>query len=580
MDENNEIPDMGFFTLGIMSNEELTQSIVSALSGKEVQFKEHKISFDDLSKIDMRLVIPASLYVSNDNGKTYQSVADDNAKLQMIVKSDESLPLKICGVIRANPDVTATAISANTTFCYTTLLTDYIIEKTGKSEVVKALLASDGTNFDIFNGLPYIFDDSGMSSEDKAAEFRKYSETFTDSEKAAAEILSAETREQMEKLVADSYGMDMEVIRQYLSAYSDEELERMLRETAEKNLREMYAKEAEEKILEAILTPSADELAAAKALLVKMITTDDPETTYNNKILAIASGWQELGVMTAEEAANYLYTLAPEAVESILDNLFEKTALRMYAENAASDPDRVTAKLSMAFDEYVNAADDETAVKGYEIVTVRTVSENTFADNKKMVGYVEKNSPKTINLYPETFENKERIADIITKYNDSKDNEDDKIFYTDVVAIIMSGITTIINAISYVLIAFVSVSLVVSSIMIGIITYISVLERTKEIGILRSIGASKKDISRVFTAETLIIGFTAGILGMGISYILTWPINSIVHHYTKINTINAVIPVQYAAILVGISVVLTILAGLFPSVIAAKKDPVEALRTE
>ena len=168
--------------------------------------------------------------------------------------------------------------------------------------------------------------------------------------------------------------------------------------------------------------------------------------------------------------------------------------------------------------------------------------------------------------------------ELIDEYNQDS-AEVDQIEYTDYVGLMMSSITTIINAISYVLIAFVAISLVVSSIMIGIITYISVLERTKEIGILRSIGASKKDISRVFNAETLIVGFVAGMIGVGISYLFTIPINAIIAHLVDV-PLRASIPVAAAVILVAISMVLTLIAGLFPSKIAAKKDPVVALRTE
>ena len=158
--------------------------------------------------------------------------------------------------------------------------------------------------------------------------------------------------------------------------------------------------------------------------------------------------------------------------------------------------------------------------------------------------------------------------------------EEDQISYTDMVALLMSSITTIINVISYVLIAFVAISLVVSSIMIGIITYISVLERTKEIGILRAIGASKRDISRVFNAETFIIGLAAGVIGIGITLLLNIPINIIVHDLTGIQSINSTLPAAGGVGLVLISVVLTFIAGLIPSGLAAKKDPVEALRTE
>ena len=174
---------------------------------------------------------------------------------------------------------------------------------------------------------------------------------------------------------------------------------------------------------------------------------------------------------------------------------------------------------------------------------------------------------------------KDAIADAIERYNDSV-SDDDKIEYTDIVALLMSSISTIINVISYVLIAFVAISLVVSSIMIGIITYISVLERTKEIGILRAIGASKKDVSRVFNAETFIIGLTAGLIGILMTMLLNIPINIIVHDLTGIMSLKSELPWVGGVILVVISVVLTFFAGLIPSSLAAKKDPVEALRTE
>lgn len=206
-------------------------------------------------------------------------------------------------------------------------------------------------------------------------------------------------------------------------------------------------------------------------------------------------------------------------------------------------------------------------------------SETTLKDNLKKLGYFDLDSPSAINIYASTFEDKDSIAGAIQHYNDSVD-EDDQISYTDVVALLMSSITTIINVISYVLIAFVAISLVVSSIMIGIITYISVLERTKEIGILRAIGASKKDVSMVFNAETFIIGFTAGAIGIIMTLLLNIPINVIVHDLTGIYSLNSTLPWVGAVALVLISVLLTFIAGLIPSGLAAKKDPVEALRTE
>ena len=215
----------------------------------------------------------------------------------------------------------------------------------------------------------------------------------------------------------------------------------------------------------------------------------------------------------------------------------------------------------------------------YENAMPPVYSTSTLKDTLKTLGYVDLQTPSTINIYADSFENKDSIAEAIEHYNESV-SEEDQISYTDVVALLMSSITTIINVISYVLIAFVAISLVVSSIMIGIITYISVLERTKEIGILRAIGASKRDISRVFNAETFIIGLAAGVIGIVITLLLNIPINIIVHDLTGIKALNSTLPPVGGAVLVGISVFLTFIAGLIPSGLAAKKDPVEALRTE
>ena len=216
---------------------------------------------------------------------------------------------------------------------------------------------------------------------------------------------------------------------------------------------------------------------------------------------------------------------------------------------------------------------------------MQTYSNNasaTYDNNLSQLGVVDLDNPSTINLYPKDFDSKDKIADIITDYNNKQTEqgkEENVINYTDLVGIMMSSVSTIINVISYVLIAFVGISLVVSSIMIGIITYISVLERTKEIGILRSIGASKKDVSRVFNAETLLVGLVAGLIGIGVTLLLDIPINIVIEHLVNISGI-AKLPWVGGIILVAISVGLTMLAGLIPAKFAAKRDPVEALRTE
>lgn len=207
------------------------------------------------------------------------------------------------------------------------------------------------------------------------------------------------------------------------------------------------------------------------------------------------------------------------------------------------------------------------------------VAGNSYNKNLKTLGVVSKDAPAEIDIYVENFENRENIKNIITDYNKGK-SESEQITYTDYIGLITKSITDIINAISYVLIAFVGVSLVVSSIMIGIITYISVLERTKEIGILRSIGASKADIIKVFMSETFIIGLLSGLIGIGVTMILNIPITNLIRNLTGIDHITSTLPAKAAGILILISVVLTLIAGIIPSSMAAKKDPVEALSAE
>ncbi|WP_196001179.1 ABC transporter ATP-binding protein/permease [Clostridium sp. 1001271B_151109_B4] len=233
------------------------------------------------------------------------------------------------------------------------------------------------------------------------------------------------------------------------------------------------------------------------------------------------------------------------------------------------------AQLAAMLDEYLKSPDDDTLLKIYDAY----ISTGTYDDNMTTFGVVSLDAPSSISIYTDSFENKEAISDCIEDYN-STASEEDQISYTDYIGILLSSITTIIDVISYVLIAFVAVSLIVSSIMIGIITFISVMERTKEIGILRAIGASKHNISQVFNAETFIIGLCSGLLGVGISALLLIPINAIIHSILNLDTINASLPIVSAIALIILSMILTIIGGFVPAKKAAKKDPVTALRTE
>ena len=221
---------------------------------------------------------------------------------------------------------------------------------------------------------------------------------------------------------------------------------------------------------------------------------------------------------------------------------------------------------------------NEQIVERFKSAIEADSSSASYDGNFSLMGVSDLDEPSAINIYPKDFDAKETVSDLITDYN-NKAEDQNKITYTDYIGLMLSSVTTIINAISYILIAFVSISLIVSSIMIGIITYISVLERTKEIGILRAMGASKRDVSRVFNAETLIVGFVAGAIGIGITLLLLIPINAVIAAFTDISGL-AVLPAVGGISLVVISMLLTFIAGLFPAKIAAKRDPVKALRSE
>ena len=317
--------------------------------------------------------------------------------------------------------------------------------------------------------------------------------------------------------------------------------------------------------------PSAQYLTQALGAAMMQMTDEQKDQTL---IMAISTQMN----VDAEQVQSYIAQMIAEEKDNYLAQILSASIKEQYKKEVLAAIEMMPeAQLAMAFD--MEPITEEQYVFLYDSFMPATVSEATYEENLGLLGYVDIESPSTINIFANTFENKDEIADLIAEYNKGK-SEEEQISYTDYVAILMSSITTIIDAISYVLIAFVAISLVVSSIMIGIITYISVLERTKEIGILRSIGASKKDISRVFNAETLIVGFGAGAIGIVITYIFDAIITAILHALTGINTLNAVLLPEYALILVGISMFLTFIAGLIPSGIAAKKDPVVALRTE
>ncbi len=317
--------------------------------------------------------------------------------------------------------------------------------------------------------------------------------------------------------------------------------------------------------------PSQEQLDTSVAQAMGNMTREDMENSL------IQATIQQTG-MDEGEITDYIRAMTDEELNELIAQGVAQQVKAQYAAQVAQQMSMMTTEqlagaLTMALEGYTT----EQCAQYYD--EILTFSEVTYEDNLVALGCLDLDDPATINLYASSFENKDVIEEAIAAYNEGVD-EVKQIQYTDYVGIMMSSVTTIIDAITYVLIAFVAISLIVSSIMIGVITLISVQERTKEIGILRAIGASKRNVSSMFNAETVMIGAASGIVGVGLTYLLCIPVNAIIHALTKIPNLSAYLPWQTAVILVGISILLSVFAGLIPSRSAAKKDPVVALRTE
>ena len=330
------------------------------------------------------------------------------------------------------------------------------------------------------------------------------------------------------------------------------------------------AKKAEAYVKIMTIPENADVEAFVENTLLNM-TRADMEKTLSEAFTMQTN-------MSAGDVSAYILAMSDEDVKELFGNMLREQYKSNYALQVKNSlAPMSTQELSLALTVAQETYTTEQCAKFYD--EVLEFSKSDYDANLKKLGCVDLDHPSSVNLYATSFENKDVIVEKIKEYNDSVDDLKE-ISYTDYVGLMMSSVTSIINAITYVLIAFVAVSLIVSSIMIGVITLISVQERTKEIGILRAIGASKRNVSSMFNAETVIIGFVSGIIGVGITYLMCIPINAVLHSVTGIQTLSAYLPVPVAIILVVISTLLTLFSGIIPSRSASKKDPVVALRSE
>ncbi len=525
VDGSNEISDLMLYALGLMPHADMEEAMVSMSKGETVDVGEMSWSYEELCALDFKLILPAEYYQHDPATDTYTDMSQTQAGMDFLYNSEDvGIRLKVAGIARP-VDGGHGMLSGG--IGYTSALTRFAIETTGGTEILKAQL--DDPDTDVIVNLPFPKeDDAEPADEEKAEAVREHLSGLTASEKAAAYV--------------DVMGQPSQ---EYVDTVVDQQMDGMTRQAIEDMIVEQYA----------------GEMGVDGDTVRGYISDMSDEELFGKVEEAIARQVREQYAAGVEQQ---LASLPQETLAGMLDY--------------AMDPNReFAAGLAMGTPSPLTM---EQFVYLYDHYMPPTKSSSTYEDNLKRLGYTRLESPSAISIYATTFAQKDQIADLIQDYNDGVSSEDDEITYTDYVALLMSSITGIISGISYLLIAFVSISLVVSSIMIGIITNISVLERTKEIGILRAVGASKRDVSRVFNAETLIVGLAAGLLGILVSVAATFPINALIHDLTGLTDLTAVLPPAAGAILVAISVVLTVFAGLIPSRGAAKKDPVEALRSE
>ena len=521
VDSHNEISDLMLGTLGLISSRELDDTLNAMLAGEEVNTEQKSWTYEELCGSRFKLILPAEYYQKDASG-AYVDMAATEAGMDYLYNSDDvGITLKVVGIARPSEDATGGMV--NGAIGYTSALTAYAIETTNQMEIVERQRADETT--DVFTGLPFA---TGEEVEPSDAE----------KQTAVAEYLSAQP-------AADKAAAYLDVMSQAEDGYVQAVVE------------QQTADLTREAIVDMTVQKYSEEMGVDPATVTGYIDQMSDEELFAQVEDAIALQVRE---QYAEAVRQQMAALSQEQLSGALDLLLngDETALQ-YAGMAPLE----SWQFGYLYDNYMPP----------------TVSQATYEENLKLLGYKDPASPSAVSIYASTFADKDAIADLIREYNDGV-AEEDQITYTDYVALLMSSITTIISGITYVLIAFVAISLIVSSIMIGVITLISVQERTKEIGILRAIGASKKDVSGMFNAETIIVGFAAGLLGVVVTYLLCIPINIILHSLTGIASLNAVLPVPAAIILVAISMALTLISGLIPSRSAAKKDPVVALRTE
>ena len=619
---DGNIGDFLLYTLGLRDFSELDQMVNQFTREEEVVIPEihDSYSYEDILGIHFKLVAATDYYVYDEEYNLWKDKRDDKAYMKQLVQNGEDM--EIVGIVQPKEDATAAMLSFG--IYYPSELVDYVSEKAAKSEIVKAQLADHNRN--IFTGKGFDAKENGENAFEMDSLFtideQKVQSAFQvdgsklnldlsginhamsdlslpqlDMEEVISQLQIQISAEQVQTLVTDLMNGYGEYVKQhpeadvsqfpvYFRQYMENGGAQALREAIQKALQENGGQPLTQEQVQLILQGTMDgyNAYAQENQLPDIGKFNEYFAAYLDSEQAKAALEKS---MNAFIQSNGLEEKIPAILENYVQTVAGSVSSRLERELTASMSQFAAAMQgAFSFDAETFASAIQMNMTEQELTELMASMMSkeiyTYDSNLAKLGYAEKSNPSQIALYPKDFESKEEVVKILDAYNArmEKEDEDKVISYTDLVGSLMSSVTTIVNLISYVLIAFVAISLVVSSIMIGVITYISVLERKKEIGILRAMGASKRNVSQVFNAETFIIGALAGLIGIGMTLLLLLPTNAIIHSLAGNDNMNAVLPPIGGMILVVLSILLTLLGGIIPSRKAAKEDPVTALRTE
>ena len=622
LSEPNSISDLLVYSLGLRDTAELKTIISSLMSQDEVDIENDPMTFtyDDLMNLDLRLIEPTNTYKYNNKYDVYEDMSSDEDFMNEAYEN--ALRLKIVGVVCAKEAGETQALAPGVNF--QSSLTQHLISNAKKTAIVQKQLSNK--DIDVFSGKSFDkanedkkkdselnFEDMISVDEDMIKDAFKVNiseDDFVDAidkDKIAAEAQGVVTKlpgklpevtaqvktiyesaaNGMIAAIPNAYKDGVEAIigiRPTTVKVTSATISPMKTTMVDAIASNIPAGVVDVNTMKTMLGLVLDNYVAnvndtstytslnAEALDDTMLASDD----YKNAVAAaIDSALADTTVSASivESAKNIaIMTLSGEAIGTCLADTMSSIGGLFGEDMFEFDQDKFAKafKFDMSEDELSRLM--ETMLSGIE--------EKSYKSNLISLGFQDVNDPTSISFYFKDFESKENFLAFLDDYNDYVNDEEKEISYTDITGILMSSVKTIVDSVTYVLIAFVSISLVVSSIMIAVITLISVMERTKEIGILRAMGASKHNVSSIFNAETFIIGLLSGLLGVGVTFASIPPINALIHNLTGNYDINAVLPTKYAIILVIISVFLTIIAGIIPSKKASKQDPVIALRTE